>query len=245
MSSSSPIAISIIIPAYNEQHRISSTLEKIQLFMDNKGAEYEIIVVDDGSGDKTVSVVESAIQVNPRISLIRNGINKGKGYSVKNGFLNARGQYLLFSDADLSTPIEEMDKLINRVESGFDGAIGSRALKESDIIIHQPWYRETMGKIFNVIVRTTAVNGFKDTQCGFKCFTNKVGQDICRRQLLERFSFDVEMLYIAKKHKYNICEVPVKWLNNPATKVSAIRDSIRMFFDLLVIRANDFKGKYN
>lgn len=239
------ILVSIVIPAYNEQERISLTLNKIQAYMKGRGLSYEIIVVDDGSTDNTAKLIEAANHKNQRIKLIMNGVNKGKGYSVKNGFMNASGQYLLFSDADLSTPIEEMEKLIAVIDNGFDGAVGSRGLEESDIQIHQPWYRETMGKIFNILVRSSALKGFKDTQCGFKCFARHAALEICNRQKIERFSFDVEMLYIAKKLGYRVKEVPVRWLNSPQTKVSAIKDSAKMFVDLLKIRIHDLLGKYN
>lgn len=184
------------------------------------------------------------IEENSKIRLIRNEINKGKGYSVKNGFLNSTGSYLLFSDADLSTPIEEVEKLVDSIDHGYDVAIGSRGLKESDIKIHQPMHREKMGKIFNFLVRAITIKGFSDTQCGFKCFKRKAALEICKRQQLERFSFDVEMLYIAKKLGYKIKEVPIQWFNNPNSRVSPVKDSIKMFLDLLKIRYNDFLGKY-
>ena len=239
------LQISLIIPAFNEEKRIGSTLEEIFGYFKNQNYLYEIIVVDDGSTDNTVGCVDGYVAKNSNTRLIKNGVNKGKGYSVKNGFIHAAGEYLLFSDEDLSTPIAQIEKLLRYLRSGYDIAIGSRGLKGSDIQIHQPWYREMMGRIFNLFVRAFAVRDFKDTQCGFKCFTKDSALEICKRQQMERFSFDVEILYIAKRLGFKIKEVPIQWLNEPETKVHAIKDSASMFIDLLRIRLNDIAGKYN
>ena len=236
--------LSVVIPAFNEERRLPATLERICRYFEDKDYLYEIVVVDDGSTDNTATCVSDYATKFESTRLVRNGVNRGKGYSVKNGFLQATGDYLLFSDADLSTPIEEIEKLLNYLREGYDVAIGSRALKESDIQVHQPWYREMMGKIFNILVRVLSIRGFKDTQCGFKCFTREAAMKVCRRQRLERFSFDVEMLYIAKKLGYKVKEVPVRWLNESETKVRAVRDSANMFFDLLRIRLNGIEKKY-
>lgn len=236
--------ISIVIPSYNEENRILSSLNNIQRYMDKHFPDYEIIVVDDGSTDNTIGVVTESMKKNPKLRLIRNKVNKGKGYSVKNGFLNSKGHYLLFSDADLSTPIGEIEKLMDFIDNHYDVAIGSRGLKESDIKIHQPIHRETMGKIFNLFVRALTIKEFKDTQCGFKLFKRKAALAICKRQQIERFSFDVEMLYIAKKLGYKIKEVPIQWFNSPNSRVNPIKDSMKMFIDLLKIRFNDLIGKY-
>ena len=230
------IFLSIIIPAYNEERRIKSTLKRISNYLTSNGYRYEIIVVDDGSTDGTFSLVKRMKGEIKGLRIIKNMKNKGKGFSVKRGFLSARGRYMLFSDADLSTPIEEIEKLISWFNKGYDIVIGSRALKESHIQIHQPWYRELAGRIFNLFVQAMAVPGIKDTQCGFKCFSQKAALEICKRQRIERFSFDVEMLYIAKKLGYKIKEVPVRWFNNPQSKVSLLKDSFKMFFDLIRIR---------
>lgn len=236
--------VSVIIPAFNEERRLPATLGKIHTYFENKDCPYEVLVVDDGSTDNTAEQIRDYIKKHNSTRLIRNGMNKGKGYSVKNGFLQANGEYLLFSDADLSTPIEEIDKFSAYLREGYDVAIGSRGLKESDIQVHQPWYREMMGKAFNILVRLLSIRDFKDTQCGFKCFTREAALEICKRQRMERFSFDVEMLYIAKKLGYKVKEVPVRWVNEPETRVKAIRDSANMFFDLLRIRLNDITRKY-
>ena len=237
--------LSIIIPAYNEEKRILASLERTATYLNDSDMSYEILVVDDGSTDRTREVVRDFAKTHNAIKVISNTRNRGKGYSVKAGFEKATGKYLLFSDADLSTPIEEIEKLLKIHSQGFDIVIASRALKDSNIIIHQPWYREMMGRFFNFLVRIFVVPGFKDTQCGFKSFSREAGRQTIKMQQMERFSFDVEQLYIAKKLGYKIKEVPVRWLDSRATKVSAFKDSLNMFRDLLKIRINDLLGKYN
>ncbi len=236
--------LSIIIPAFNEESRIEDTLEKICQYFRNNSYISEIVVVDDGSTDNTFEIVTKMTSKIEDLMVVSNGTNRGKGYSVRNGFLKSKGQFLLFSDADMSTPIREVEKLIHFLRNGFDIAIGSRGLKESDIVIHQPYYREMMGKVFNIFVRMLAIGDFRDTQCGFKVFARKAALEITKRQRIERFSFDVEMLYIAKRLGYRIREVPIQWFNSPSTKVNAIIDSFRMFTDLIRIRLNDWKGLY-
>jgi dolichyl-phosphate beta-glucosyltransferase len=237
--------LSVVIPAYNEEKRIVNTLLRIKEYLERQPYTSEIIVVDDGSVDKTVDTVNRLLGKIPNLKIILNGINRGKGYSVKNGFLNAQGTFLLLSDADLSTPIEEIRKLMEFIDSGYDIAIGSRGLRESNIEIRQVWYRGMMGQIFNLIVRGLTVRGFKDTQCGFKCFKSEAALEICKRQKMDRFSFDVEMLYIARRLGYGIKEVPIRWLNSPHSKVDAVRESFQMFIDLIKIRINDLKGLYS
>ena len=224
--------ISIIIPAYNEENRICKTIEKISEFINHK--EHEIIVVNDGSNDKTIEFVN---QLNlDNLKIVNNPGNKGKGYAVRNGMLHAQGDLLLYSDADLSTPIEELDKFIPFIEQGYDIVIGSRAMKESNIKKHQPMYREAMGKVFNKIVQAVIIRGINDTQCGFKLFTKESANRIFNLQRLDRFSFDVELLFLAKKFGFRIKEVPVTWINDEETKVSSVKDSVKMFVDLMKLR---------
>ena len=228
--------LSVVIPAYNEEKRILPTLDRIRGYLELQVYFGDVIVVDDGSTDRTARLIEERAAAWPSLTLIRNGRNRGKGYSVRNGFESAKGQILLFSDADLSTPIEEIDKLLAAIRSGADVAIGSRALEKSDVRIHQPWYRELMGKTFNRIVRCIAVPGIHDTQCGFKAFTRKAAEAIIGRQRLCGFSFDVEMLFIARRKGFSIREIPVVWMNEPNSRVRAIADSLKMLGDLIRIR---------
>lgn len=233
MAGSSPPHLSIVIPAYNEERRIGGTLESIARYLHRKPYRAEVIVVDDGSSDATVSVARKA-PGSPAI--LCNEQNRGKGYSVRRGALEAAGEVVLFSDADLSTPIEEAEKLDEALRQGADVAIGSRALPASDIQIHQPFYRERMGKTFNLLVRLFVFPGISDTQCGFKAFRREAAREVFSRQTLPGFAFDVEILYIARRLGYTVREVPVIWRNSPETKVGALRDSIRMFSDILKVR---------
>jgi len=237
--------ISVVIPVFNEEIRLDKSLENICSYFKHSKFDYEIIVVDDGSVDNTVKLVESRIEeLDKNIFLIENRINRGKGFSVKKGFLHSRGQYLLFTDADLSTPIDQLEKLLIPLKAGYSIAIGSRALKESDIQAQQPLYRRVTGKIFNLLVRLLILDGFKDTQCGFKLFTREAALEIIKRQKTERYSFDVEMLYIASKHGYQIKEVPVKWHDHPVRNIRLMRDGSRMIIDLIRIRLFALQGAY-
>lgn len=230
------IFLSVIIPAYNEEKRLPKTLEKIHEYLREKEFDYEIIVVDDGSRDATVQVAEKYRSVEPKLRLVKNPKNMGKGYAVRNGMLNGRGKYLLFTDSDLSTPITEFDSFLPELEKGYDVVIGSRALAESDIKIRQPLYRVLMGKVFNLIVRTMFWTSIRDTQCGFKCFSSRAAQAVFPKQEVWGFGFDVEVLFIARKLGFKILEFPVEWSDSPDTRVSPIRDSLRMFLELLKIR---------
>jgi dolichyl-phosphate beta-glucosyltransferase len=229
-------SISVVIPAFNEERRILPTLRMIDDYLRDNARRYEIIVVDDGSSDNTLEVVRGESERVKHIRLISNEINRGKGFSVRRGVLSARHDLVLISDADLSTPIEEVAKFLPWVEKGYDVVIGSRALRESDIIRKQPWYRQTMGKTFNVLVRTIVLGGFRDTQCGFKMFGAAAGKKVFESLKTERFAFDVEALLRAKKIGYRIKEVPVRWVNSPQSRVRVLRDSVRMFLDLVRIR---------
>jgi len=229
--------LSIVIPAYNEEKRLQSTLEKIYSYLKNKDYEYEIIVIDDGSSDRTARVaLDSDLNKTGKLALLNNEKNKGKGFSVKKGILASRAEFLLFTDSDLSTPIEELDELFLSIQSGYDIVIGSRSIEGSDIRVHQPFYRELMGKIFHILVQMFVLKGFIDTQCGFKLFKGDIARNIANELKIDRFGFDVEMLYLAQKKNYKIKEMPVIWLNSPTSKVNPVFDSCRMFMDLLSIK---------
>lgn len=227
---------SIVIPAYNEASRLPPTLECVLDYSRRRGIPFEIIVVDDGSRDDTLDRAHAAAARAPEIRVLSNGTNRGKGFSVRHGMLAARGAVRLFSDADLSTPIEECDTLEPWLSRGFDVVIASRALGRSRVEVHQAWPREHMGKVFNWIVQTVACPGLHDTQCGFKAFSARAAADIFRLAEFEGFSFDVELLWLARRLGYRIREVPVRWINSPATKVDAMRDSMRMFRDVCRLR---------
>jgi dolichyl-phosphate beta-glucosyltransferase len=229
-------SISIVIPAFNEEDRILPTLRMIDDYLRERVRGYEIIVVDDGSSDNTMKVVRSECERLKSIRLLSNETNRGKGFSVRRGVMGARHDVVLVSDADLSTPIEEVSKFLPWVEKGYDVVIGSRALRESDIIRRQPWHRQTMGKTFNLLVRIVVLGGFHDTQCGFKMFRTAAGKKIFENLKTEGFAFDVEALLRAKKTGYRVKEVPVRWINSPQSKVRVLRDSARMFLDLVRIR---------
>jgi dolichyl-phosphate beta-glucosyltransferase len=242
MSSAAP-EFSIIIPAYNEGQRLSETLERIAAYVRISGRETEILVVDDGSTDRTAAIAESFQSKFPALRVLSNGVNRGKGYSVRRGMLEARGRIVFFTDADLSAPIEEADKLFAALET-HDVAIGSRALDRGLISVHQSRFREFAGIIFNTIVRLCLRLPFVDTQCGFKAFCREPCRIIFEQQRIERFGFDPELLYLARRHGLRAVEIPVRWGHSPATKVSMFRDSLQMFLDVLIIRWNAIAGRY-
>ena len=234
-------SLSIVIPAYNEEAVIKNTLDRAGKYLEGRYPPYEIIVVCDGCKDNTARLAEEAGKANHRIRVLDRKTNMGKGFSVRQGCLEAKGKYIIFTDADLSTPIDEIEKLLKWLEEGYDIAIGSRGLSESDIQIRQPWYRETMGKIFNLFVQAIAIRGISDTQCGFKGFKRDVAKDVFKRQTINGFGFDVELLYIARRLGYSIKEVPVRWLNRQASRVNPLVHPIQMLFDLIKIRIGGWK----
>jgi dolichyl-phosphate beta-glucosyltransferase len=236
--------LSVVIPAYNEAARIAHTLEQIVRYLEHQPYLSELIVVDDGSTDQTIRVVTDIFKRLERGILLVNDTNRGKGYSVRKGVLASTGEMVLFSDADLSTPIAELEKLLAALQQGHDIAIGSRGLKTSDVKVHQPFYREMMGKMFNVILRLLLLTPFHDTQCGFKCFQGVVARQLFALQTINHFSFDVEVLFLATLHGYKVAEVPVQWYNEPNTRVNALKDSTRMFKDAFKIRYNAWIGEY-
>jgi len=235
--------ISIIVPSYNEERRLPETLERIAAYGHASGREVEILVVDDGSTDGTAAVAETFKSKFRALRVLSNGVNRGKGYSVRHGMLEARGRIVLFTDADLSAPIEEADKLFAAMET-YDVAIGSRALDRGLISVHQSKFREFAGIIFNTIVRLCLRLPFVDTQCGFKAFRREPCRIIFEQQRIERFGFDPELLYLARRHGLRAVEIPVRWGHSPATKVSMLRDSLQMFLDVFMIRWNAIAGRY-
>lgn len=240
------LELSIVIPAYNEEKRLPRTLARIEDYLSAKQIALdtiEIIVVDDGSTDATAAVAREWSQRLP-VRAVSNGLNHGKGFSVRHGMLEARGRIGLFTDADLSSPIQECAKLLDSIGSGHDVAIGSRALDRSLIEEHQSPYREMAGIIFNAFVRLFTFLPFHDTQCGFKAFVLDRSRIVFEQQRIEGFGFDPEILFIAKRHGLRMAEVPVRWAHDPATKVHVIRDSFVMFCDLLYIRWNWLLGRY-
>jgi dolichyl-phosphate beta-glucosyltransferase len=238
-------SLSIVIPAYNEASRLPETLRKVEQFLHAGPWNFhEILVVDDGSTDSTAQLADEFAAANPCIRVLRNPGNRGKGYSVRHGMLEAKGAWRLFSDADLSAPIEELDKLWKAVaHSSAQVAIGSRAIDRSLIGVHQPGLREEAGKVFNAIMRLTVGLNISDTQCGFKLFRGDVAEEIFCRQRLERFGFDVEILYIAQKRGYRIAEIPVRWNHVDGSKVGMFT-GLRAFEELIEIRLNSLRGRY-
>jgi dolichyl-phosphate beta-glucosyltransferase len=233
-------SISIVIPAYNEQNRLGPSLQKIRRYLDSSGWEFfEIVVVNDGSRDKTSDVARAQ-----GVRLLENPGNRGKGYTVRHGMLEAKGDWVLYTDADLSSPIEELEKLWAAVaRDKAQVAIGSRAVDRSLVGVHQPMVRELSGRFFNLVMRMVTGLPFRDTQCGFKLFEAGTARDVFSRQQLEGFGFDVEVLFIAQKLGRRALEVPVRWDNVEGTKVS-LWSGAKAFIDPLKVRLNSIKGLY-
>ena len=237
--------ISIIIPAYNEESRLAKTLDDILQYLAERKERFEVIVVDDGSADKTASV---ALQYEEKtkgvVRMLTYPANRGKGYAVKFGMTNGQGNLLLYNDADGATPIREIERLENAIAQGADIAIGSRAAFSRDTSVKTVWYRKFMGRSFNSIVNFLLLPGVMDTQCGFKMFKRHAAAEVFGKQKAERFSFDVELLFLARKAGFTVAEVPVNWTNIPGSKVNLVSDSFAMFCDLLRFRLRDLFGVY-
>lgn len=228
---------SIVIAAYNEEERLPESLEKIRAYLAARETTAEVIVVDDGSRDKTADLVRDFARSMPQLRLITYPGNRGKGYALRKGVESSRGDMVLLTDADLSTPIEELEKLKGHIAGqSCQIAIGSRALPLSDIAKAQPAWRRGMGRFFNRMVRLLVIDGFNDTQCGFKLFTGDAARTLFRVARIDRFAYDVEILSLARDNGYRIAEVPIRWENCPASKVNPAVDSLQMLGDLVRIR---------
>ncbi len=239
------IAYSIVIPAYNEGSRLGATLEKVLAYVRAQGWNVEVIVVNDGSRDNTADLVRGFAAKDPALRLVENPGNRGKGYAVRNGILNSRGEIVLFSDADLSSPIEEMPKLLAALAAGADIAIGSRWLKAELQTQRQSAFRQMAGRIFNALNRIILGLRFKDTQCGFKAFTRRAAQTILPLQRIERWGFDPEILFLARKFGFRVEEVAVLWGHSGDTRIHPLLDGARMFQEMVRIRWYDLTGRYD
>lgn len=236
---------SIIIPAYNESQRISASLDKILAYVAEQQWGAEVIVVNDGSRDNTAELVREYAKTHPMVRLIENPGNRGKGYTVRNGMMQAHGDILLFTDADLSSPIEESQKLFAAIARGADVTFGSRWLQAELQTERQPLYRQVFGRIFNLLLRIVLGLKYKDTQCGFKAFTRKAAHQIFARQMIDRWGFDPEILFLAEKFGYKVAEVPVEWAHDNRSKINPVTDGAKMFAEMLRVRWADMTGKYD
>jgi dolichyl-phosphate beta-glucosyltransferase len=237
--------LSVIIPAYNEGERIGATLDKVREYLASKRFIAEVVVVDDGSTDNTAGLLRAVEARWPKFRILTNTVNRGKGFSVRRGVLEAKGSLILFTDADLSGPIEEADKLMAALESAqADAAVASRALNRSLVGVRQPWRREYAGRFYNVLVRLFTGLRIRDTQCGLKLFRRDSTRHAFESQQVTGFGFDPELLFLIERRGGRVVEVPVRWNDNPATKVHFLRDSARMFLDLVALLWRARVGKY-
>ncbi len=235
--------LSIIIPAYNEEKRLPDSLSQITAYVQAQSYPIEVLVVDDGSRDETAKVVEAVTAEHPFVNVVRNP-HRGKGYAVKTGMLRASGRYLFFGDADLSMPIEEIEKFLPQNLGEYDVAIGSREAPGANRY-DEPPLRHLMGRVFNMLVQLLAVRGFQDTQCGYKGFRREVARDLFSAQTMDGFGFDVEILFIAQKRGYLMMEVPIEWYHKDSSQVSPVKDTFKMIRDVFQVRWNDWRGRYD
>ena len=235
------VFLSIVIPAHNEEKRLPSTLEQVLRFLDEQSFTSEVIIVENGSSDRTLEVSREFAQKHETVRMVQS--ERGKGAAVKCGMLEAQGEYRFMCDADLAMPVEEIVKFIPPALEGFDIAIASREAKGA-VRYNEPAYRHLGGRGINFIIQMLILPGMNDTQCGFKCFSAKATDDIFRLQTLSGWSFDIELLYIARKHGYRVKEIPIHWYHNLETKVSALRDALKMITDIFQIHANARRGLY-
>jgi dolichyl-phosphate beta-glucosyltransferase len=237
--------VSVVIPTYNEGGRIEPNLEKIIKYLNVKFAQFEVIAVDDGSRDDTPRKIAEVARKEPRVRHFLFSTNRGKGFVVREGILKARGDVIFFTDADLSTPVEEIEKAVQGLSEGYPVIIASRRHEESVIRLRQNWFRGTIGRVFNLLVRILLTMPLRDTQCGFKGFSRQAAQEIFSRVHIEGFAFDAEVLLIARRLGYSIKEIPVCWTNSPESKVRPLRHSLLVVGELLRIYWNDRKGLYD
>ncbi len=235
--------LSVIVPAFNEEKRIQSTLEAMGSYLSGQVYDYEILVVNDGSKDKTAEVVKNLRNRIKNLELVDNAENHGKGWVTKQGMLQATGDVRLFMDADDSTQVDEVEKMLPLFDQGRDVVIGSRRIKGSVIAVHQPWFRDLQGSVFRFIVHTLVPLGVTDSQCGFKAFSSAAAEKVFSRQTIFRWAFDVEILAIARKFGFKIAEVPVRWINDAETHVK-LSGKINMLFEVISVRINLWAGKY-
>ena len=235
--------LSLIIPAHNEESRLPDTLEQIIGFLAKQSYTSEIIVVENGSTDRTYEIAHEFAKNYENVHVIQNDW-RGKGLAIQRGIKEAKGEHLFMCDADLSMPVEEISKFLPPQLQNVDVAIASREAPGA-VRYDEPYYRHLTGRVFNWLIRLLVLPGLQDTQCGFKCIRAQVAGDIFRYQTLTGWAFDVEMLYIARRHGYRIVEIPIDWYHNADSKISVLRDSLRMFLDLLLIRRNARRGLYD
>jgi dolichyl-phosphate beta-glucosyltransferase len=243
-TTSTPLQYSIVIPAYNESARIEETLREVTACVEKNGWAAEVIVVNDGSRDDTAAIIRRWMEQKPYMRLLENPGNRGKGYSVRHGLLEAAGAIVMFTDADLSAPMDEAVRLFEAIQGGADVAIGSRWLERTRQTIHQPWYRQFFGRCFNLVTRLVMHLPYADTQCGFKAFRRNAAQAIFPLQRIERWGFDPEILFIAQRLKFTVREVPVTWGHDERSRLSYLKDGMRMLEEMVVIRWNAVTGKY-
>lgn len=234
----------IVIPAFNERARIVPTLEAVVSCVRGHAWDAEVVVVNDGSTDNTAALVREFALTAPEVRLMENHSNRGKGYSVRSGLLHGRGEIVMFTDADLSAPIEEAERLFDAIAGGADIAIGSRWLETSRQTHRQPLYRQIFGRCFNLLTRMVMRLPYADTQCGFKAFTRDAAQTVFQLMTIERWGFDPEILFIARKRHYRVTEVPVSWAHDARTRISYLRDGLQMLKELAIVRSNALLGRY-
>ena len=239
-----PVYLSVVIPTFNEEKCIGESLKKILPFLKAKPYAWEVVIVDDGSQDRTVEIVREICQPSDQVRILQNSQNLGKGGAVRAGMLQAKGKYVFFTDADLSVPFETIDLFLPQLEAGFDLVIGTRGIDRTVVEIRQPWYRECMGKAYTYLTNWILNLKLSDFTCGWKGFCREVAHDLFGHQHLTGWSFDAEILFLAKMRRYRLIEIPVRWRNNAATKVKLWKDVIGSFLGLIQVRIYQYQGRY-